>query len=382
VSTGEEASTQACASCARRAWLLAELSGVLECCARDRDRLLEVLALDDDRLLAALGGSRVEELRERYQRFPVQGGCDAHERRRAAGVEAICRHASGYPAALDGPAAPHMLEVAGGIERLEALTRAPAVAILGARAPSDYGVEVARGLARGLAAAGVSVVACLRDGVGAAALAGALDGGGGVAVLAGGLDVAVPARRRALYRRIEAGGCAVSELALGCRGRRWGALASERIAVELASVTVVVEASDSSEDLFGARIAQARKRTLAAVPGRVSSPLSGGTHTLLMDGARLVRGAQDVLELLAVGPPAEAGDPAHPQGHTPAGGAGKLDRRLRATLERVRAGADTPGRLARPGEDPWELLGELSELELMGLLVRGDGGRYVPSEPC
>ncbi|HTA13060.1 MAG TPA: DNA-processing protein DprA [Solirubrobacteraceae bacterium] len=348
----------------RRAWLLAELGGVLERCARDRDRLLEVLALDDDRLLAALAGSRVRQLRERYERF------DVHEWPRAAGVDAVCRHAGGYPPALSGPAAPRMLEVAGGLDRLGALTRPPVVAILGANAPSDYGVELARSLARGLTAAGVSVVACLRDGVGAAAHAGVLEaGGGGVAVLAGGLDVAVPTRRRALYARIKEAGCAISELPLGCRGRRWGSLASERVAVELASVTVVVEARESAEDLFGARIAQARGRTLAATPGRVSSPLSRGTHALLMDGARLVRGALDVFELLAVAPPPRPGDR-------------MLAPRLHATLERVRAGADTPEKLGRSGEDPWELLSELSELELRGLLVRGDGGRYLSSGPC
>jgi DNA processing protein len=378
----------ACASCARRAWLLAELGGVLECCARDRERLLEVLGLEDDRLLAALAGSRVEELRERYERFPLRGRCDARELREAPGVDGICRHASGYPAALDEPAAPRMLEVAGGLERLEALTSAPTVAIIGAKAPSDYGVEVARGLARGLAAAGVSVVACLRDGIGAAAHVGALEAsGGGVAVLAGGLDVAVPTRRRALFARIKASGCAVSELPLGCRGRRWGALASERIVVGLASVTVMVEATDSPEDLLGARIAKARGRTLAAVPGRVSSPLSGGPHALLMDGATLVGGAQDVLELLAVIPPTESGDPAsvhvpsrvRPRGCAPRGA---LTPGLGATLERVRAGADTPQKLAHAGEDPWELLAELSELELKGLLVRGDGGRYIPSGRC
>jgi DNA processing protein len=356
---------------------LGELSGVLERCALDRERLLEVLALDDARLLAALGGSRAGELRERYELFPLRGRCDARERPCAAGVESICRHSHSYPRALDGAAAPRLLEVAGGVERLQELASAPAVAILGAKAPSDYGVEVARGLARGLAAAGVSVVACLRDGIGAAAHAGALEAGGGcVAVLAGGLDVAVPTRRRGLYARITADGCAVSELPLGCRGRRWGALASERIAVELARATVVVEARDSAEELFGARLARAGGRTLAAIPGHVSSPLSRGTHALLMDGGSLVRGAHDVLELLAVRSvrPAGSGDLA--RAHWDA-----LDPALHATLERVRAGADTPERLAGAHEDPWELLGRLSELELMGLLVRGDGGRYVPSAP-
>jgi hypothetical protein len=51
---------------------------------------------------------------------------------------------------------------------------------------------------------------------------------------------------------------------------------------------------------------------------------------------------------------------------------------LKATLERVDAGRDTPDKLITWGEDAGELLLALSELELMGLLTRGDGGRYVP----
>jgi DNA processing protein len=366
----------ACVSCLRRSWLLSALSGPLEYCARDRSRLIELLALADDELLAAVAGSRIAELKARYKRFPT--GERAHDLH----AQSVCRHRRGYPQALNGPAAPHMLDVAGAAGRLATLAEAPVVAILGSRAPSDYGIEMARSLARGLTASGVTVAAELSDGIAIAAHTGALDAGGGtVAVMGGGLDVSCPARRRSLYERIKRHGCAVSELPRDCRGRRWGRLASERIVVELAALLIVVEAEQTSEDLAGARIARAVGRAVAAIPGRVTSPLSRGTHSLLMDGVNLVRGPRDVLELLyrigasrpdgRVSPEPRAGSEPH----------AALEPRLKATLEQVGTGYDTPDKLTRAGLDCAEVLLALSELELMGLLARGDGGRYVPRHP-
>jgi DNA processing protein len=368
----------ACLACARRSWLLSELTGPLEYCARDRTRLFELLALGDRELLKALAGRRAAELSARYVAFP------AGETERPPDVERICRHCAGYPRGLGGRHGPHMLEVLGGSRRLVELAGGPSVAILGSAAASDYGLASARSLARGLGASGVTVIAGLTDGIAVAAHMGALDAdGASVAVMGGGLDVACPARRRSLYGRVRERGCAVSELPLGCRGRRWGQLASERIVVELASVTVLVEAEDTPAALAGARLAHARGRTLAAIPGRICSPLSRGTNAMLMQGASLVRGARDVLELLgplgasgsapASAPAGLAGLASNPLAGLPAG--------LRATLERVGAGCDTPDRLARAGEDPAAALLALTELELLGLVIRGDGGRYVPCEP-
>ncbi len=365
---------RACPDCARRAWLLSELSGPLECCARDHERLIDLLALPDEQLLAALAGRRRLELRASYASF--QGDpADTPE------VESTCRHRASFPGALCSPAAPHMLEVAGGVQRLAALAAAPVVAILGSRAASDYGLEMARCLARGLAASGVSVAASLADGIALAAHAGALEAGGSsVAAMGGGLGVSCPPRRRSLFEHVQRTGCAISELPYARAGRRWGALASERIVVELASVVVLVEAGDSAAELAGARIAQALGRALAAIPGRVSSRLSRGPHRLLMDGAQLVTGPHDVLELLhSPDPPRpHASDGSAPLATTTQAG---LAPALRTTLERVAAGCDTAERLTRAAPDPSGVLLALSELELRGLLVRGDGGRYLPRYP-
>jgi DNA processing protein len=373
----------ACVQCLRRSWLLSTLSGALDCCARDRERLIELLALQDETLIAAVAGRRRKELRTDYARF---GGDGVAMETGEPGVETVCRHRRGYPRALDGAHAPHMLELAGGTDRFAELASAPAVALLGSRRASDYGIEMARSLARGLAASGVTVLACFADGIAAAAHAGALDAhAGSVAVMGGGLAVACPARRRALYQRVIDAGCAISELPARCPGRRWGQLASERTVAALADVAVLVEAHDTAEELFAARVAGELGRAVAALPGRVTSALSCGTHALLLDGAHLVRGAQDVLELLY----AREGSSARSSPHPPAARTAEpeqaralgLRRELRTVLARVGAGCDTPDSLAHGEADAGEVLLALSELELMGLLVRGDGGRYLPRDP-
>jgi DNA processing protein len=360
------ADAEACLQCLRRSWLLSASSAVLDYHARNQDRLIDLLALADEQMIAALGGRRREQLRRRYAAF------DRDDLPRAGDAEMICRHHAGYPRALNVPIGPHMLHLAGSLERFIELAAAPVVAIVGSRQASDYGMEVARGLARGLAASGVTIAGALADGIATAAHAGAHEVGGGTLAVSGDGLAACRARRRARLERVRGTGCAVSELPGDCTGRRWGMLASERVTVGLAALTVVVEAEQTPRDMAAAAIARALGRTVAAVPGRLTSPLSQGTHALLLDGARLLRGTEDALELLY-----------RIRGAKPCGSRIEesrlaLEPRLQRTLERVGAGSDTPQSLAREGEDMAATLLALSELELMGLLTRGDGGRYLP----
>jgi DNA processing protein len=357
--------SDACEDCLRRSWLLGQLSHLLEYQARDRQRLLALLGLNDGELIQAIAGRRREEIYERHQQFALKdiGSSD--------GVETICRHHHGYPHALQDDGAPRMLYVAGPVQRLQELGTQPAVAIVGSRRATDYGMEMARSLAHGLAASGVTVTLGLSDGIAVAAQTGALEAEGkALTVMDRGLDVACPSRRRALYERARSTGCAVVELPFGARPRRWCYTARERIVVGMAQLTIVVEADEEPSELLGARIAKALGRTVAAVPGRVTSPVSRGTHALLMEGAALVRGPEDALELL------DKSDTAQRMAATPK--ANQLEPRLKATLEQVGAGRDTPAKLTAGSADAGEVLLTLSELELMGLLTRGDGGRYVP----
>jgi DNA processing protein len=353
----------ACARCVRRAWVLAALGGPLDHLHRDPTRLIDALALEDEQLIEALGGRRRAELRAGYAALSL-GGATC---RQPAG--AVCVHDGRFPDALRFAFGPRALYVAPSAQRLQALACEPTVAIAGTRRASDYGLEVARGLGAELAVAGVTVVACLAAGVGWAALEGASDAGGtAICVQAAGLEerAAREARGRApLTRR----GCVIAELSGDDRARRWGVLASQRVLAGLARLTVVVEAEESERELAPARVASTLGRTVAAVPGRITSPLAAGPNALLAAGARVVLGATDALELL-VGSgsgrrPADA--PAAPA----------LAPRLRSVLAGVSAGRDTPDRLAHEGANLGEVLYALSELELLGLLTRGDGGRYL-----
>jgi DNA processing protein len=361
---------EACDSCLRRSWLLAELSPVLDFRAGDRNRLIALLSLEDDELLEAVGGRRRAELKARYESF--RPGEVPPQRR----VEAVCRHHTLYPRGLRAAEAPRMLHVVGGAARLVELAAASVVAIVGSARASDYGIEIAKSFGRGLAASGVTVTSGIGDGIPAAAQAGALESDGGTfAVIASGLGVGGPPRRRSLYERVTRRGCGVSELPHDCEGRLWGPAASERIVAGLASLTVVIEAAETTRELAPARIAQALGRTVAAVPGRVTSAQSSGTNALLMEGAPMVRGPGDALDLLSLSFALPPISDAH--GGCPP----ELDPRLRTTLEQVGAGRDTPEKLTTAGADHEEALLALSELELMGLLARGDGGRYVPRNP-
>jgi DNA processing protein len=367
MSEARRGAARACDGCLRRSWLLAQLGGQLDYRCRDRERLPELLALDDEALVRALGGRRTGELLARWARF------DACQLRRAKGVETVCEHDGRYPGPLRGASAPRMLYVRGGVRRLSRLGAGPVVAIAGSERASDHGVAVAGALARGLALGGVTVASAATGATAAAAHAGARAvGGPTIAVVPGGLDVTPPAGRRSLLARTVERGCAVAELPCDLPGRIWGLAASERTVAALAQVTVLVEAEGNARELAPAMLARAIGRTVAAMPGRVTSPLSTGTNALLRDGAPLVRDALDVLELLGREPTRLDTD----------GNTNGLDPRLRGVLERVAAGVDTAGRLARAGEDGADVLLALSELELLGLLGRGDGGRYLPLAPA
>jgi DNA processing protein len=360
----------ACGDCRRRSWLLGELSAVLDLNCRADGRLFELLALEDGALVQALGGRQRAELQRGYANFRADRLPGARE------AAELCIHDGRFPRELSVAGACPMLYVEGGLERLRELTHRPVVAVVGTACASDYGRAAASDLARGLAASGITVAGLLSGGIASAALAGALDGGGGTLAIAGsGLDTLAAMRRRVLRNQVMHGGCAVSALAGGVSGRRWGAAVAERVLATLAAVTLVVEAHERPRELVVARIAQSLGGTVAAVPGRVTSPAASGCHELLRGGAQLVRDAADVLELLyEVDRPA----PAQPTVSAVSDRAeAELEPRLRAVLKRVGAGEDTPGRLAADQSDSAEVLRALGELELLGLLSRGDGGRYV-----
>ncbi len=393
------AETATCAACLRRSWLLAALAPHLDLVWKRRTPLRDVLALDDEALVAALGGAQRSALLERHAAFDPTAALRACHR---AGVVPVCIHDPRFPPRLlTGPQGPRLLHVAGGLERLGRLTGTgaassdddrsgcgglvgaagpPSVAIVGTRRASAEGLEMARALGAGLARAGVTVVSGLALGIDSAAHAGALQGGATtVAVLAGAAEVAYPRSKAALHREVVARACAVSELPPGFEPFRWCFPARNRIIAGLAELTLVVEGAERSGSLITADFASALGREVAAVPGRATSPRTRGSNGLIRDGATVVLGVDDVLDAVLgfdrdVGRSFDARSGGGVRGPYDAAG---LAPELGVLLDAVAAGSDTLAALARtPAEAEAALLG-LAELEGQGLVRRAGGGRYV-----
>jgi DNA processing protein len=157
---------------------------------------------------------------------------------------------------------------------------------------------VAAQLARELARAGFTVVSGLARGIDAAAHRGAMEGGGRtVAALAGGLSRIYPPEHAPLADEITAGrGCLITETPMRMEPQAAMFPARNRIISGLARAVIVVEANVRSGALITARHAAEQGRDVYAVPGPVDSQASAGCLELLRTGARLVRGADDVIE--------------------------------------------------------------------------------------
>jgi DNA processing protein len=237
----------------------------------------------------------------------------------------------------------------------------PAVAVVGARACSPYGAQVARMLGRELGAAGIVVVSGLARGIDGEAHRGALEAGGiTVAVLGCGIDRDYPAVHGQLARRMCERGLIVSEYGRGIEPAAWRFPARNRIISGVSRATVVVEAREKSGALITADFALEHNRTVFAVPGEITSGLSAGTNRLIRDGAAPLTCVQDVLDELGLSPPA---------------------------ARAASFGAEADSLLARLAERPWtadelgtvtglaaaELAAALAELELLGAAVESNG---------
>jgi DNA processing protein len=323
---------------------------------------------------------------------------------------AVCRCDGAYPDRLRELAdPPAVLHIAG---NPDALNRDDGAAIVGARRGTTYGLDVARSLGRDLARAGIPVVSGMALGIDSAAHAGALEGlarapasivtagtaaltlAPPVAVLAGGADVPYPSSRRRLHAALREHGAVVSELPPGFTAFRWCFVARNRLIAGLAALTVVVEATERSGSLTTADFASQLGRPVAAVPGPVTSRFSAGANALLAAGAAVARDARDVLDAL-LGPDASAATAAagldgalgasrttgaHPAARTlalPLPPPEPTEPELRTLLAAIECGHGSLAELAPDAADPRQILADLTELELRGLVRREFGGRYV-----
>ncbi len=299
---------------------------------------------------------------------------DPHE------VRLLLRGDATYPRALTTISdPPEQLWVRGRDEVLVGLSAGLAVAVVGSRDATAYGLSMAGRIAAGLAGLGIPVVSGLARGIDAAAHRAALASGGTtVAVLGAGIDRIYPREHRDLAEQVAATGLVMTEFAPGAPPLGHHFLRRNRIISGLTLAVVVVEAAERSGALVTARLAGEQGREVFAVPGPAGASRSAGPHRLLREGAGLVESVQDLVDAL---PPLQA--LARGQGAVvalPAGadslaaGAGRaVAGILRALDEGPRTLDALVAELSRPVS---EISSQITGLELAGSVARGPGGQF------
>jgi DNA processing protein len=291
-------------------------------------------------------------------------------RARALGVDILTVAHPSYPGLLrEIYDPPPLLYVRGSLACLER----GAVAVVGTRRCSHYGRLQAERLAGSLAGAGITVVSGLARGIDTAAHRAALASGGAtVAVLGSGLDRPYPPENAPLMGKITASGALVTEFALGTPPHRSNFPRRNRILSGISLGVVVVEASRRSGSLITSRWAMDQGREVFAVPGKIDSLRSSGTHGLIKDGAKLVENVEDILEeiahVLPAPPPRDSGEaPGRPpEGETP-GPVLKVLGEEPITIEEI---------IQRTGLAPGTVASALFRLELQRKVRQFPGKRF------
>ncbi len=218
------------------------------------------------------------------------------ERCRQHQFRLIPRHDSYYPTRLNEiDDAPGVLYACGELLSADDL----AIAIVGTRHATHYGLRQAERLAHGLALAGFTIVSGLARGIDAAAHRGTLEAGGRtIAVLGSGLLNLYPPEHAELAQQIAGQGALLSEYPTMQSPKSGAFPQRNRIITGLSLGLIVVEAADRSGAFISARHAMEQGREVFAVPGSIGSRMSRGCHRLIRDGAKLVESISDVIEEL------------------------------------------------------------------------------------
>jgi len=252
-----------------------------------------------------------------------------------------------------------------------------AIALVGSRKCTPYGLRIAERLAASLARVGLTVVSGLARGIDAAAHRGALKAGGRtLAVLANGLADVYPPEHEGLAHEVADSGALLSEMPM-----RQSPLAGlfpqrNRICSGLCLGVVVIEATARSGSLGTARHATEQNREVFAVPGPVDSLSSQGCHRLIRDGARLVETVDDILEELgplarSVRPRPDESPVRHPVELT----LNDLERAILGRLDDAPVPVDAL--IVATGLTPSQVMATLSMLQIRKLVRRLEGGLFA-----
>jgi len=290
------------------------------------------------------------------------------------GVKLLALNDPEYPSNLSAiPDPPAVLFVRGELQPRDLV----AVAVVGSRAASPMGMIFTEKLSGELALNGVTIVSGFAVGIDSAAHRGALKAGGRtVAVLGCGLDIDYPYGQGGLRDEIAASGALVTEFPLGTPPVAGHFPQRNRIISGLSLGVVVVEAAHRSGSLITARLALEQGREVFAVPGMAHHYRSVGPHRLLREGAKLVEGAEDVLEELRPLIRRSAAPPGEPdERETPVSG---LEPDELQALRELDGNPRHIDEIARSTQWPvGKVMAVLSNLELKGVARQLPGKYFV-----
>lgn len=325
----------------------------------------EILAAREGELAAVIGPRPAARVHAALRAVDVP---EELRRMRASGLQGVLPGDPDWPPLLETiPGAPLALWVRGGFTERDRF----AVAVVGSRACTGYGLEQADRFAGWLAEQGFTIVSGGARGVDAAAHRAALrHGGRTVAVLAGGLGAPYPPEHAPLFDEIvAAGGCVCSEFPTRFPSEAGLFPRRNRIISGLSLGTLMIEARRNSGALITGRLAaEEHGREVMAVPGRVDSPASAGCHRAIREGwASLVGSVAEVGEQLRATPMlvAAAVRPAEPD-------RAALNDAQRSVLAAAREAGrvDHDAIAVRTGLGAAEVLAAITMLELAGVRLR------------
>jgi len=261
---------------------------------------------------------------------------------------------------------PYLLYYAGRISCLQM----PAIALVGTRTPSQYGLEVAAKLAADLAEVGICVVSGLARGIDSAAHNAVLQANGRtIGVLGSGINVPYPPENRSMLRKIAGGvGLIISEYPLDAPPVAYHFPHRNRIISGLCIGTVLIEGKIQSGGMHTVHSALNQGREVFAIPGHIGNTGSEGPHAILREGARLITCAEDLLEDLGFSAPAR---------DTKTSSQEKLNPVQQAIVAQLHIQELTPQEISEATQIAFDtIMTELGTLEIMGVIVREAGNRF------
>lgn len=251
---------------------------VFEAKCKDLQRIAELRETD---IAMLLDEKRREEVSENYKRLLRRG------------IRFLLREDAQYPEKLryiyDSP---DVLYVRG---RLPDCTK-KAVAIVGARNCTAYGMEMAEYFGRELAAGGVEIISGLARGIDSAAHRGAIAAGLTYGVLGCGIDRCYPPENLELFMEMEQKGGIISEFGIGVLPKAGNFPMRNRIISGLADGVLIIEAREKSGSLITAQLGLEQGKDIFALPGRGCDELNRGCNQLIKQGAFLADSPKDILE--------------------------------------------------------------------------------------